>query len=116
MSHKLIKFDENYHYRHDKEGRKLTDEGNCTLICPKCGNMNLHHGAVLVYERAGEDGPVTRYTLNQATLTVDQNAEGNPSSRRDGIRIGFTCEECGWVPTLAIEQHKGSTYISWMED
>lgn len=51
-------------------------------------------------------------------LHFGTSGERNPSSRRDGLVISFTCEQCsrddpGDVIELTIAQHKGSTEIGW---
>ena len=39
---------------------------------------------------------------------------GNPSARRHGIAIEFTCEQCGDGLRLTIAQHEGHTLIEWL--
>lgn len=87
------------------------------LLCPACGSMNLHHRLVTVYER-NEDAAQTRETRiavgsEITTATVPSAQSGNPSSRRDGLAVGFYCEQCPALTELTIEQHKGSTYLAW---
>jgi hypothetical protein len=78
------------------------------LKCPRCGTDEgyLHHGGVTVYSRE-EDGPVTVTTINGGA------AGENPSARRDGIAIRFTCELCPAELELTIAQHKGHTHLMW---
>ena len=40
-------------------------------------------------------------------------AENNPSARREGILIHFSCEACHERPVLEIDQHKGPTFARW---
>jgi len=86
------------------------------LECPACGNANLHHGEVTVYMR-GEDNPETTEVRTNGetgeTIVSTTRGKGNPSSRRDGITIQFTCEHCNVEPMLTIAQHKGATFIEW---
>ncbi len=35
----------------------------------------------------------------------------NPSKRRDGVAIGFTCEQCPAVFWVTLAQHKGATLL-----
>jgi hypothetical protein len=42
---------------------------------------------------------------------VQQTNAGNPSSRRDGIRIGLLCEMCNVITHVEIAQHKGHTSV-----
>jgi len=84
--------------------------------CPACGEGNLHHGEVTVFNR-GEDDPkclVTKVGLFGTSIKIT-DGKGNPSSRRDGVLIEFTCEHCYAGPVLEIIQHKGATFIQWRE-
>lgn len=87
------------------------------LMCPQCGENNLHQGAVRVYNRADEDGPVACVAVNDAEhvefCTGARAIVENPSGRRQGLTIQMDCEQCGDVGLLAIYQHKGTTRIEW---
>ncbi len=108
------------------------------LHCPRCNDIYLHHEAVEVYERHGEDGPSTRIALEGMTPLIDPpNAVRlgeNPSDRRNGIRIVFSCEyccrdlvaegpddycaaeycrQCPAALRLVVVQHKGNTFLEW---
>lgn len=59
---------------------------------------------------------VSRVTVNGTIAAQDYlpNAlSGNPSARRDGLRVHFWCEFCGDGLTLNIAQHKGVTLLDW---
>jgi hypothetical protein len=96
-------------------------------MCPLCGGFNLHHMDVIVYNRP-EDDDVTKVTevrpLETRSLLADSKSCGNPSSRRDGLRVTMWCETCESAPdadpdadlrhfSLLIYQHKGTTYVEW---
>jgi predicted RNA-binding Zn-ribbon protein involved in translation (DUF1610 family) len=86
------------------------------LICPRCGSDTLHHERVTSFDRAEDASQVVKTAVFAGNVSVDPAASntGNPSSRRDGIVIDFTCEQCGNAPLqLTIGQHKGSTEIGW---
>ncbi len=97
------------------------------LACPRCGEGNLHHDDVQVFVRDSEDGPHAVTYVTQDGASTSRSPAGdtrNPSARRDGLRIFFTCESCNSpddgdhaprrrLPPLAIVQHKGLTYIYW---
>ena len=89
------------------------------LECPACGNANLHHGEVTVFTRR-EDAEKVLVTIANGTYgqttTAVTNGKGNPSSRRDGLTIQFTCEHCNVEPVLTIAQHKGATFIEWQRE
>jgi hypothetical protein len=98
------------------------------LLCPGCEEAYLHQGAVTAYNR-GEDASHTRVTMVSDTGYSDHLIPSdqcdNPSSRRDGIVIVFTCETCherglNDEPALfetplelTIAQHKGCTQLGW---
>jgi hypothetical protein len=77
-------------------------------MCPCCRATDgyLHHHGVTVYSRE-EDGVATVTTINGGI------AGENPSDRRDGIAIRFTCELCPADIELTIAQHKGHTLLAW---
>jgi hypothetical protein len=87
------------------------------MKCPACGYYFTHQEYYEIFQRNEDSGGIrTIVQLNQTT--VDTNMKGNPSSRRDGMRMFFTCESChgaeeeGQYPPmfeLLIYQHKGVT-------
>ena len=90
------------------------------LHCPRCAGRNLHHLGVVIYDRAEDADNVIRTTVEggtSRTAVVPNSGSGNPSSRRDGLAILFSCEACGGDLAdpieLLIAQHKGSTEIIW---
>lgn len=93
----------------------MSDES--VLKCPSCKELYLHQHTTTVYDRPFEDGPVIRTAVDGgktelSILPADTNE--NPSSRRDGIRIEFTCEHCDTISmALTIAQHKGFTFLKW---
>lgn len=91
---------------------------NQVLTCPACGEGNLHHRTVTIYDR-NEDGPETVTTVhrNETVPSVTGGAPGsggdNPSERRHGLSIAFECEHCHVVPELTLAQHKGTSILEW---
>lgn len=83
------------------------------LACPGCGEQNLHQGEVLVFDRVAEDSDQGTVTSSVSGQSRDGEMWRNPSKRRDGILIHFSCEHCDADPILAIVQHKGATFIYW---
>jgi hypothetical protein len=68
-----------------------------------------------------EDGETAKRSFIDGTsanvdLVLSENS-GNPSSRRGGRCISFTCEACHGIDDnvleLTISQHKGTTEIGW---
>lgn len=86
------------------------------LCCPHCGENYLHHDKIAVFSRNEDDEHTLRTVVggNQtSTSVVHSSHSGNPSSRRDGLIIGFWCEICGGLSDLLIAQHKGCTEMFW---
>lgn len=112
-------------------------EGCTCLVCPGCGEDFLHQGEVTVYNRERDEsetgaavtvstsefkgppnykgGPPS--TRERTAVTIGQDvskAAGNPSDRRQGLKIAFECE-VGCTANLTIIQHKGNTVIEWAD-
>lgn len=81
------------------------------LCCVGCGEPNLHHEKVEVFYRDGEDAEQGYHVVCTHDVTIGRSMIGNPSRRRDGVRIVFNCEHCDAKTELTIVQHKGSTYL-----
>jgi len=108
------------------------------LSCPVCGGVyGLHHEVVEVFERQEDAfaglhvivGPseetgdlLAEYAPLPGAVSVDGDMMGNPSPRRNGLRIGFWCEQCNPDPDIGtsyklnIAQHKGTTHIYWSDE
>lgn len=85
------------------------------LECPACGGENLHQERVDSWFRE-EDATQGVHTsaMKDGGCFVTPQMHGNPSSRRDGLTITFSCETCEELPTLSIVQHKGLTLVGWL--
>lgn len=88
------------------------------LNCSCGGHGNLHHGNVTVFKRR-EDADVTTVIAQDgdtAQVSTFPSADTcNPSPRRSGMLIEFSCEQCPWKSMqLAIFQHKGATFMEWV--
>lgn len=109
----------------------VTPEGyGSELHCPECGQGYLHQGNTTIYERVEDDKWTTVIAQSGHDVNVTKFPSGdthNPSSRRHGLIIEFTCEMChshydseGATPEfaepfrLAIYQHKGNTLVEWV--
>ena len=101
-------------------------DGELLLHCPRCGGEYLHHGRVDVYQRTGEDADRGMHVaVGGGSVAVYASAPmgASPSSRRDGLTVGFWCEGCSelsfdsgdYPHELCIVQHKGQTFVSWRE-
>jgi len=71
------------------------------LMCPFCGEDNMHHGSVIVFTRG--------LRISAPACETDDRS---PGGDRDGFIVRYQCEECG-----DMEQHTrqcdGCTYIQW---
>lgn len=95
------------------EGLRFNED---LLLCPVCGNSYLHHGTVCTFTRNEDANTGTAFRIEAGTdgsIAHSTDLTGNPSSRRGGITIDFTCEGCGNTSTLGIAQHKGWSVLSW---
>lgn len=84
------------------------------LLCPCCGGNYLHHAKVEVFERDEDASVGTHATFANGAAKLDGDISGNPSRRRGGIAIHFTCEQCPAEPVLYISQHKGCTLLDFI--
>jgi hypothetical protein len=81
------------------------------IECPYCGDEHLHHENVEIFDRT-EDAEVGRHVIVNAS-GAHLSMEGNPSNRRSGVKIRFSCEGCDKKPELFLVQHKGETMLYW---
>jgi hypothetical protein len=88
--------------------------GGPVLACPGCEGPWLHQGRTEVFERPHEDAETGLHvTVDGQQAQVTTELRDNPSSRRDGLRVYFSCEWCCAVPVLNLVQHKGQTFLGW---
>jgi hypothetical protein len=86
------------------------DEGLC---CPHCHFNYLHHSKIEVFGREEDAVMGLHSVITRQDITTNHSMKGNPSQRRDGIKIYFWCEGCSIFSILEIIQHKGMTYVRW---
>jgi len=87
------------------------------LNCPNCNGDTLHQESVTAYFRREDSDVGVVAEVGRDTASIDTKGDcvrGNPSARRDGMVISFSCECCDVIPRLAIIQHKGTTYFEWV--
>lgn len=98
-----------------------------SLLCPVCGGCNLHQEAVTMYDRVMNPDTVLVTHVHEGNIHVKPmpvETAGNPSADRNALEISFWCESChGSVNDappeyaeyfkLAIQQHKGTTFLNW---
>lgn len=84
------------------------------LICPFCKFTYLHQYKYEIFNRQQEDAEEGSHVIVGGNdVSIDRSMVGNPSSRRDGLKIYFTCEGCEENPVLLITQHKGQTFLQF---
>jgi len=84
------------------------------LLCPACGGNNLHHERVEIFERGEDQAYGVHVSVVDGKAEVDTNIKANPSARRHGLSIHFSCEHCPAVSVLHVLQHKGTTYADFV--
>jgi len=100
---------------------EMNSPDNDALLCPRCGYNYLHHERIIVYNRNQDEEETEIITIAESAVTnkVPSADAKNPSLRRHGLTITFTCEGCSDNLSedfeLHIAQHKGNTYIGWGE-
>ncbi|MGF6444656.1 hypothetical protein [Paraburkholderia youngii] len=83
------------------------------LKCLACGNTYLHQERIEAFERNADASIGLHITIEGGRAIVDNGLAGNPSSRRSGFKVYFSCESCAAGPVLSFSQHKGNTEITF---
>ena len=90
---------------------KMSDNN---ILCPGCNGEGMHHKRVEVFNREEEDcSNGLHVEVEGQCLKSNRDLIGNPSSRRSGVVITMTCEDCLHSFDLNIYQHKGRTFLEW---
>ena len=87
------------------DGRVWADDFN-EIKCPNCGGDFLHHEYVVVHAQSSKY--INAYDHEKQHET---DVCRNPSSDRNGITIGFSCETCDDLIELQLMQHKGVSAV-----
>ncbi|EAQ63660.1 hypothetical protein MED121_00590 [Marinomonas sp. MED121] len=82
------------------------------LECPHCGSHYLHQKKVEVFQRNEDDRSGLHVSVDEK-VTTDTNIADNPSPRRQGLTLHFSCEGCPTISSFSIYQHHGSTYMKF---
>ena len=103
----------------------VIEKGNW-LCCPSCGDNVLHQQAIDVffrregYSESHGVGIVPKEKgLLRGTMDIKSPFMSNPSDKRDGINILFTCENCthplrdAHCFVLTLSQDHGRTIMKW---
>lgn len=98
----------------DSEECGPSDMQGMILHCPTCNFNFTHHGVVEVWDRKEDADTGLWVHVSESGLFSSKEFKGvnrNPSDRRGGIRIRFSCENCPTPFWICIAQHKGETFI-----
>lgn len=106
----------------------VVDSGNYgELRCPCGSGGNIHQENVTIFqpgEGAGITTVIAQDGCNVQATNFPYQDTCNPSPDRQGMLIEFTCEQCSYyhelteivkVFRLAIFQHKGNTFMEWVD-
>ncbi len=108
------------------------DAGSYGQLRCKCGSDYLHQRNITIFQRREDEDITTVIAQDDKQVQVSDFPSAdtcNPSPRRHGLILEFHCEECGWehqggdedpkpsgiTQRLAIFQHKGCTYMEWLD-
>jgi hypothetical protein len=99
-------------------GLVTKSEARDALACPSCEDTYTHQSTIEVFSRQEDCDGIHACVLGETVIT-DRNMSKNPSPRRQGLRIYFTCESCHCEDgdncpppyELLIYQHKGQTFF-----
>lgn len=89
---------------------KVTRDDDQMLLCPACGGDNVHHSAVVVRSRPGEDQEGIEVLVVGGVTTTTTHADF--VGRRDDLEIRIWCETCPARFAIRFVQHKGNTFVS----
>ncbi|MFY9718796.1 MAG: hypothetical protein WAK16_04050 [Candidatus Cybelea sp.] len=87
-------------------------DNELTVLCPACGGNWTHQRRVETFFRREDAATGTHVSADGSHTTIDPCLHGNPSRRRDGVRIWIECENCEHQFDLTIVQHKGQTLVN----
>jgi hypothetical protein len=87
------------------------------MYCTCCGYEFTHQQHVEIFQKEGESAGGVHTTAKLNETIVDENMDGNPSDRRNGLIWYYSCESCHGnfeeekppFFEIHIEQYKGQT-------
>ena len=85
--------------------------GKTTLHCPACDGFYLHQAHTEIFNRDEDAGEGTHVVIESNNVQTNLDLTGNPSGRRHGLTVHFTCESCPANVQMHIYQHKGNTFV-----
>lgn len=84
------------------------------VSCASCDSDCMHQADVEVFRRDEEDSEMGMHLLTRGIEYVrGERVSGNPSSRRDAVRIIYTCEQCDMLTIMELVQHKGTETLEF---
>ncbi len=88
-------------------------EFDCQLLCAACGCNYTHFHSVEIFKRTEDEETGLHILVTEMSAATDTAMTGNPSARRDAVRIVYSCEFCNQLTTVSFIQHKGNTYVEY---
>lgn len=83
------------------------------LLCAACGYNYTHLISIEAFERA-EDAVSGLHVIIEGQSAITNTAlDGNPSDRRDAVRLTYSCEGCDKLTVISFIQHKGNTFVEY---
>lgn len=82
------------------------------VVCPNCHGNCTHQRRVETFFRQEDAATGTHADIDATQITIDDRLYGNPSRRRNGVRIWIECENCDARFPLTVVQHKGQTFVN----
>ena len=101
--------------------KKLTYTSEDKIVnCASCGEPNTHQVGFIWFQRAEDavQGSAVFITSSGQHRSIPYNDgpnSPNPSSRRHGSIVVFSCEHCDALTGIHFAQHKGITIIATKE-
>lgn len=86
------------------------------LQCAGCGFEYTHCESIEIFHQVDDTSKKNGVHITVkglAELKIDRDISRNPSARRDGVRMTFSCENCDVLSVLTIAQHKGNTFVEY---
>lgn len=84
-----------------------------SMLCPLCGEQNIHLDDVYVSGRPREDGDIVPVHVDHHGRTdTHTTLPIMNTGRRHSIALGGWCEHCGGRFTIEFTQHKGDTLVA----
>ena len=93
----------------------MKDQDKWMPLETPCGGDGLHQMRISIFSRTEDDDAIGMQVDCYDGSMRHLDPVHNPSPRRQGIRIVYSCEHCAVDHSLVMFQHKGVEYMKWEE-